>query len=108
MAGSSAERAYHGARTAARGTDRGAGARAARAGYPRAVPWVEWALPILVVAGGEIALGLFGLRVLWWVVCGWRGYAQAPTEPDGGGGLPLRVIEGGVRRGARGGLRRAA
>jgi hypothetical protein len=74
------------------------------------VSFVEWALPILVVAGGEIALGLFGLRILWWVVRGWRGYARAPTDPDGGGGLPrLAVIEGGLRgRGARDALRPAA
>jgi hypothetical protein len=74
------------------------------------VTLADWVLPILLVAGGEIALGLFGLRVLWWVVRGWRAPDGTPSEPDGGGGLPLLVvIEGGQRRRAeRRALRPAA
>ena len=73
--------------------------RARRAGYPGAVSFADWALPILLVAGGELALGLLGLRVLWWVVRGWGARGETPSEPDGGGGLPLlAVIDGGRRR----------
>ena len=68
-------------------------------------------LPVFLLAGGEIFLGLVAARVGVWVVRGWRDYRRAdasgPPRPRGPGG-GLRVLAGG--RSSRGdpGLREAA
>ncbi len=58
----------------------------------------EYLLPFFLLAGGELLLALLGVRILWWVVRGWRGFrteGSGPTEPDGPGGRPLfALVEG--------------
>jgi hypothetical protein len=56
---------------------------------------VEVALPIFLLAGGEIFLAGVFLRVAVWVLRGWRERPRPgpPRGPRGG----LRVIPGGAR-----------
>lgn len=74
-----------------------------RGGLGYAGPMLDLAVPLLLLAGGEIVLGLLALRVLWWVARGWsEGLdGDGPPDPEGpGGGRPVFVlIEG--QRGAR-------
>lgn len=52
-------------------------------------------MPLFLLAGGEIVLGLLALRVSLWVAAGWREYrrseraARRPGGPDGGSVLPF-------------------
>jgi hypothetical protein len=74
---------------------------------------VDTVLPVFLLAGGEIFLGLVAARIAVWVVRGWRDYRRAgaspPPHPRGPGG-GLRVLAGGASSGAggSGGLREAA
>jgi len=71
---------------------------------------MDTVLPVFLLAGGEIFLGLVAARIAVWVVRGWRSYRREgapPPRPPGGG---LRVLSGGRSGGAGGGgtLREAA
>jgi len=73
---------------------------------------MDTVLPVFLLAGGEIFLGLVAARIAVWVVRGWRGYRRAgapPPRPRGPGG-GLRLLSGGRSGGAGGGgaLREAA
>jgi hypothetical protein len=73
---------------------------------------MDTVLPVFLLAGGEIFLGLVAARVAVWVVRGWRDYRRggtSPPHPRGPGG-GLRVLAGGRSGGAGGGgaLREAA
>jgi hypothetical protein len=74
---------------------------------------MDTVLPVFLLAGGEIFLGLVAARVAVWVVRGWRDYRRGggspPPRPRGPGG-GLRVLTGGRSGGAAGGgaLREAA
>jgi hypothetical protein len=71
---------------------------------------VDTVLPVFLLAGGEIFLGLVAARVGVWVVRGWRDYhrvaASGPPRPCGPGGGLRAVAGGGARVDA--GLREAA
>ena len=57
-------------------------------------------IPVFLLAGGEIFLGMLALRVLWWMLRGWREALvkdSPPPEPDGGG-RPVLVLVNGERR----------
>jgi hypothetical protein len=72
---------------------------------------VDVALPIFVLAGGEIFLALIAARVGVWVLRGWwntrRTSDQEPRGPRGPGG-GLRALAGGGQRSAGAPLREAA
>jgi hypothetical protein len=76
---------------------------------------VDLALPVLLVAGGEIVLALVGLRVVIWAACAWRDWRAIARGTPRGGGRPrgprggLRALPGAGRRArARAPLRAAA
>jgi hypothetical protein len=60
---------------------------------------VSRAIPVFLLAGGEIFLAAVALRIAVWVVRGWRGW-RALDDPGAGDGPPgpgggLRVVRGG-------------
>lgn len=57
------------------------------------------AVPILLLAAGEIVLAAVALRVAVWVALGWRARRSPPEPPGGGPGGPgggLRLVRGGA------------
>jgi hypothetical protein len=73
---------------------------------------MDTVLPVFLLAGGEIFLGLVAARVAVWVVRGWLSYRREGSPPPrpGGPGGGLRVLSGGRsgRAGGGGTLREAA
>jgi hypothetical protein len=60
---------------------------------------MDLAVPVLLLAGGELFLAAIGLRIAVWVVRGWREWRAvagpgAPPGPRGPGG-GLRPLPGG-------------
>ena len=61
---------------------------------------MDVALPVFLLAGGELFLGAIGLRIAVWVALGWRhardatrrGAPTSPRDPKGG----LLVLPGGA------------
>jgi|GEM_PF-4991008 len=73
------------------------------------------AVPLFLLAGGEIVLALIGLRIAAWVARGWREWRALERGGEDGGEPPtpgprggLRLVPGGRAASEPGALRAAA